>query len=295
MPELPEVETICRGLDKAMAGRRIVAVTQNRADLRFPLPGNFRDVLTGRHVVRVSRRAKYILAELTGGLILLAHLGMSGRFAIVHGKDRRAHAKGSQDAGRSAHEAHEHVIFHLDDKTDIVYSDPRRFGFMDIIPEHERDSHPRLSTLGMEPLSNQMNGAVLGTLLAARRTSLKAALMDQKIIAGLGNIYVSEALYLAALSPKRKAATLARGKKSGLARADALAAAIRTVLENAIAAGGSSLRDYARADGELGYFQHAFQVYDREGAGCLRARCKGTVKRIIQNNRSTFFCPACQR
>ena len=276
MPELPEVETVVRGLRPQLEGRLLAKVIQRRADLRFPLPEGFAARLEGRRVERVARRAKYILAHLEGGEVLLAHLGMSGRMLLV------------EDGGRPL-EPHDHIVLETDRGMQIRFNDARRFGLMDLVAEERLEEHWLLAELGPEPLSNAFNGPFLAERLARRRTPLKAALLDQKVVAGLGNIYVCEALYLARLSPRRQAYTV------GPLRAERLARAVREVLQRAIAAGGSSLRDYVQADGELGYFQHEWAVYDREGEPC-RAGAEGhVVRRIVQSNRSTFYCPRCQR
>ncbi len=276
MPELPEVETVCRGLARKLEGRLLGRVEQRRPDLRFPLPADFAGRLTGRRVARLGRRGKYILMHLDGAEALLVHLGMSGRMYIRQ--------KPVPDPG-----PHDHVVFETDDGTVVTFQDARRFGFMDLVDEAALDSHPRLKDLGPEPLGNAFNGPLLSARLAGRRTPIKAALLDQRVVAGLGNIYVSEALWRAGISPRRLARNVA-GK-----RAERLAPAIRDVLGDAIAAGGSSLRDYVQADGELGYFQHRFAVYDREGAACATTGCRGRVARIVQSGRSTFFCASCQR
>lgn len=300
MPELPEVETVKRGLEQVMAGRTIAKVTQNRPDLRFPFPDGFRRRLAGKKILGLNRRAKYVLVGLEGDLTLLMHLGMSGRFEII-GRDRSSspgkfhHPAGSGQSAGKAVQSHVHVIFHLTGGTDIQYADPRRFGYMDLIEAQDLETHARLADLGPEPLGNHMNGRLLTDIFKGKQRSLKAVLLDQKLIAGIGNIYACEALHRARLSPTRRAASLSTGRKKGLERVDTLAGAIRDVLSEAIAAGGSSLRDYVQTDGALGYFQHAFRVYDREGQPCARDKCGGTVKRIVQNNRSTFFCSSCQK
>jgi formamidopyrimidine-DNA glycosylase len=279
VPELPEVETVCRGLRTALVGRRFLAVEARRPDLRFPLPPAFTRRLQGRRVERVDRRAKYILIHLDDGLVLLIHLGMSGRLVI---------APRGGPPGR-----HEHVVFAVDDGNDVAYSDARRFGFMDLIASDDLAGHPRLAALGIEPLAPAFDGALLAGLLAGRKTPLKAALLDQHLIAGIGNIYACEALFRAGLSPRRAAGTV-KGE-----RAERLALAIRQVLEQAIAAGGSSLRDYVQASGALGYFQHQWGVYDREGEACPGCNggpaCAEGVRRIQQSGRSTFYCPRRQR
>jgi len=295
MPELPEVETVARGLARVMEGVRFDSVQVNRPDLRFPFPKDFAARLTGQSVTSIGRRAKYILAHLSGGDVLLMHLGMSGRF-LIH------EAAGTDRPGRFYHDAdgpegddpHAHVVFHLEDGTRIVYSDPRRFGVMDVFARGQLTEHKLLRDLGIEPLGNELSGAFLNQALRTKQTPLKAALLDQKIIVGVGNIYACEALFRASLSPKRLARTIT-SKAGSTDRAARLADAIRDVLGDAIAAGGSTLRDYVRTDGELGYFQHAFQVYDREGAACPRNGCDGTIGRIVQSNRSTFYCPSCQK
>jgi formamidopyrimidine-DNA glycosylase len=299
MPELPEVETVRRGLEAALLGRRIATVELNRGDLRVPFPDGFAPRLAGRRIETVGRRAKYLVVVLDGGETLLMHLGMSGRFTI-HPRGGRPLALGEPDeeAGESSGAAepslHDHVTFLLDDGTRIVYTDPRRFGLMDLIDTATAADHKLLAGLGPEPLGNDFNAEHLRSALEARRTPLKSALLDQRLIAGLGNIYACEALHRAALSPKRIAATLARGR-NGPARLEALVRAIRSVLDDAIAAGGSTLRNYASAQGRPGAFQHRFDVYDREGEPCPRHGCRGTIRRIVQAGRSTFYCPVCQR
>jgi len=294
MPELPEVETVCRGLTEVMEGRRFRTVAVNRPDLRIPFPDGFAARLAGRRIAALNRRAKYILVHLDDGEVLIMHLGMSGRFTI--GPTGGARAVGSfVHAGGVAGGPHDHVVFDLDDGCRVVYSDPRRFGLMTLCPAADLADHPLLRHLGVEPLGNELTGAWLGAALEGRRTSLKAALLDQKVIVGVGNIYACEALFRARLSPQREAASLGGRGKVARRRAEDLVAAIRAVLADALAAGGSSLRDYVRTDGELGYFQHSFAVYDREGVPCPRDGCRGVVKRIVQSNRSTFYCPSCQK
>ena len=293
MPELPEVETVRRGLAPALEGRRIRLATQRRANLRYPLPEHFAERLTGRLVERLDRRAKYILARLEGGEVLLIHLGMSGRFTIHppagHGAaPGQFHHAGPE--GGAGTDKHDHVILDMEDGTRIVYSDHRRFGFMDLIAEADLEANPHLASIGPEPLGNEFSAATLSERLKGRRAPIKAALLDQRTVAGLGNIYVCEALFRAGISPNRTAASVA-----GPQRSERLARAIREVLNEAIAAGGSTLRDYAHTDGELGYFQHSFAVYDREGEACSKPGCGGTVKRIVQSGRSTFYCPRCQK
>jgi len=295
MPELPEVETVRRGLQPVMEGARIVGVETRRPDLRFPLPPHFRETLAGRTISRIGRRAKYLIIEAEGAPNLISHLGMSGSFRIE--TDDGNATPGEFHHERSKDGAHDHVVFHLkgpDTKRHrVVYNDPRRFGFMLFADEH--GAHPMLADLGVEPLGNVLSGPVLAGLLAAKKTPLKAALLDQTLIAGLGNIYVSEALWRAGLSPRRAAGTITRKDGKTSDRAERLATAIRAVIADAIEAGGSSLRDYVHADGSLGYFQHRFAVYDREGEPCLKPGCNGVIHRIVQSGRSTFFCPVCQR
>jgi formamidopyrimidine-DNA glycosylase len=297
MPELPEVETVRRGLAPAMEGALIERVETRRADLRFPFPENFAGRLAGRTVAALARRAKYLLIHLDSGPALIAHLGMTGSFRVED--DAASFLPGEFHHPRSKMAAHDHVVFHVR-RADgrparVVFNDPRRFGFM-LFAEAAPASHPMLDGLGVEPTGNALDGAMLAGLLRGRATPLKAALLDQTVIAGLGNIYVSEALWRAGLSPRRAAATV--GGKAGArpgARAEKLAAAVRSVIADAIEAGGSSLRDYVQASGELGTFQHRFSVYDREGEPCPRPSCNGMVARIVQSGRSTFYCPVCQR
>jgi formamidopyrimidine-DNA glycosylase len=293
MPELPEVETVRRGLQPAMEGARFVAVETRRPDLRWPLPERMAARLQGRQVDALTRRAKYLMAELDSGEVLLMHLGMSGSFrASMHGASERP---GSFHHPRSKLAAHDHVVFEMSSGATVVFNDPRRFGFMLLLPRQELLAHPLMASLGPEPLGNAFDAAMLARACMAKKTSLKAALSDQKVVAGLGNIYVSEALHRARLSPKRMAATLALRSGAPAPRAGLLVDAVKAVLADAIRAGGSSLRDHRRTDGELGYFQHNFRVYDREGEPCPTPGCRGVVRRIVQVGRSTFYCPACQR
>lgn len=277
MPELPEVETVRRGLAARIEGRRFQRVEARRPDLRVPLPADFAARVQGRRLSRIDRRAKYLLLHLDDGQVLFIHLGMSGRL-VIHG---RGH---NEPPGK-----HEHVVFVMDDGTEVRFDDHRRFGLMTLTTEAELAVHPYVRELGPEPLEAAFNAAVLAQALKGKRAPLKAALLDQGIVAGLGNIYVSEALHRAGLSPRRLAGTV-KGP-----RVAALVEAIRAVLADAIAAGGSSLRDYVQASGELGYFQHRWRVYDREGQPCPTPDCGGTIRRIVQSNRSTFYCPRCQR
>jgi formamidopyrimidine-DNA glycosylase len=271
MPELPEVETIARALGARLAGRRITALEQRRPDLRFPLPPRLVARLVGRQVLGVARRAKYILAELDDGQTLLLHLGMSGRLLF----DGPA-------AG-----PHEHLTFGFDDGTRLRFVDPRRFGMLDLTPTADLEAHPRLAGLGLEPLDPGFTGRALGAVLAGRRSPLKSALMDQRLVVGVGNIYACESLHRARLSPRRTAGFLRP------IQAERLAAAVRTVLNEAIAAGGSSLRDYVQTDGELGFFQDRFAVYGRAGLPC--AVCGRPIEKLVQASRATFWCRRCQR
>jgi formamidopyrimidine-DNA glycosylase len=301
MPELPEVETVRRGLQPAMEGSRIVKVDARRKDLRFPFQKDFVTRLTGQTVTGLGRRAKYLLADLASGDILLMHLGMSGSFRVLRDEDEKA--PGNFHHPRSADRAHDHVVFHMSSGAAVIFNDPRRFGYMKVIARKALDDEPLLRGLGPEPLGNEFDARMLARSCANKKTSLKAALLDQRVVAGLGNIYVCEALYRARLSPRRLAATLATkaGQRKGVARgeptdyAKRLVSAIHAVLNQAIKAGGSSLRDHRQTSGELGYFQHSFQVYDREGEKCQTAGCKGIVRRFTQNGRSTFWCPKCQK
>jgi len=288
MPELPEVETVRRGLAPAMEGARLSKVEVRDRRLRWPIAKDFEKRLTGRTVEGLGRRAKYLLADLSSGEVLLMHLGMSGSFRV--GADAKP---GVYYHERSKSTAHDHVVFHLSNGATVTFNDPRRFGSMKLVKRAKLDTEPLLRGLGPEPLGNAFDAEMLAAACAGKKTSLKAALLDQRVVAGLGNIYVCEALYRARLSPKRQASTVADRNGAPTARAIALVDAIKAVLNDAIKAGGSSLRDHRRTDGALGDFQHNFQVYDREGKAC--PNCKGTIKRIVQNGRSTFYCPSCQK
>ena len=285
MPELPEVETVRRGLLPGMQGARFLAVSAHRPDLRWPLPQQFAARLKGARVERLFRRGKYLLADLSSGDTLIMHLGMSGSFRVSNGLAAEAPARNG---------AHDHVEFVMSSGATVTFNDPRRFGFMLLVRSAELGSHKLMRGIGPEPLEAAFDGAMLARACARTAVSLKAALSNQKIVAGLGNIYVCEALNRARLSPRRKASTL-NGRGAARKRADALAHAIKAVLEDAIEAGGSSLRDHRRPDGELGLFQHRFRVYDRAGEPCPNRGCSGRIRRIVQNGRSTFFCPVCQR
>jgi formamidopyrimidine-DNA glycosylase len=290
VPELPEVETVRRQLAPVMEGARFARVIVRREGLRRPFPSNFAGRLKGRTLRALRRRGKYLLAELSSGETLLMHLGMSGSFRVDSNPDVAFGAGHDDDPRR-----HDHVVFRMSSGATVTFNDPRRFGFMDLVPRRALDVHPLMRALGPEPLGNEFGAVLLARACAGKKTSLKAALLDQKIVAGLGNIYVCEALHRARLSPRRGAATLATRSGAPAARAQRLVEAIQAVLQDAIAAGGSSLRDHRRTDGELGYFQHTFRVYDRAGKACRTPGCGGTVHRIVQGGRSTFYCPTCQR
>jgi len=296
VPELPEVETVSRGLRPVMEGASIARVEVRRKGLRFPFPRRFGPRLEGRKIVALTRRAKYILMKLDNEAVLLSHLGMTGRFVVGPGEAGEGPGPGhNMDTEGSRHE---HVVFFLAGRankssTRIGYIDPRRFGVMDIVEPGELDSHRLLAKLGVEPLGPLLTPGYLQSAFAGKRAPLKAALLDQRIIAGLGNIYVCEALHRASLSPSRPAGCLARSGNSR--RLELLIGAIVEILTDAIAAGGSTLRDFAGADGALGYFQHNFSVYDRKDHPCPTPRCSGTIDRIVQSGRSTYFCPACQK
>lgn len=284
MPELPEVETVRAGLAPVMEGARIASVTLNRPDLRFPFPEKFISRLEGQRMIRLTRRAKYLVGELENGEHLIMHLGMTGRFSI----------EGKGAPGNYHHDVagdrHVHVIFELEGPNgpaNITYADPRRFGFMDLVPAGELASSAHFARMGPEPLSDELTADTLRLRLAGKSAPLKAALLDQRVVAGLGNIYVCEALYRAGLSPRRMARTV------GPARAEKLVRAIKDVLQEAVEAGGSTLRDFAATDGAMGYFQHRFDVYDRAGEACRK--CASPIQRLVQSGRSTFFCGTCQR
>ena len=297
MPELPEVETVCRGLQPVMEGARIVRAELRRPDLRFAFPKRFGERIEGQTVITVSRRAKYLLFQLGNGMTVLSHLGMSGSFRIEAG--RIEHGAGEEMPGVFHHVrgkllAHDHVVLSLvspnGQECRVIYNDPRRFGFMDLVEPGGLDANRFLQGLGIEPVGNELSGTLISELFAKKAAPLKSALLDQRLIAGLGNIYVCEALWRSGLSPERASHTV-----SGTKLAERLASDIREVIAEAIQAGGSSLRDYMQTDGSLGYFQHSFSVYDREGERCRKARCSGTVSRIVQSGRSSFYCPACQK
>jgi formamidopyrimidine-DNA glycosylase len=301
MPELPEVETVRRGLQPAMEGAKIIKAEARRKDLRFPFQKDFTARLDGQTVTGLGRRAKYLMADLASGDVLLMHLGMSGSFRVL--RQGEQHAPGEFHHPRNEDRAHDHVVFHMSSGAEIIFNDPRRFGYMKVIARSALEDEPLLKDLGPEPLGNEFDAAMLARACAGKKTSLKAALLDQRVVAGLGNIYVCEALFRAHLSPRRLAATLATkaGQRKGVTggeptdHAKRLVTAIHAVLNAAIKAGGSSLRDHRQTTGELGYFQHSFQVYDREGEKCHSPGCDGIVRRFTQNGRSTFWCPKCQK
>jgi formamidopyrimidine-DNA glycosylase len=290
MPELPEVETVRMGLKPVLEGHRFTEVETRRGDLRVPFPKHFAKRLTGRRVKKLWRRAKYLLADLDGGETLVVHLGMSGRMSVyAEGRARKlgnyVYDSAPAEAGRGKHD---HVVMETDAPARIVFTDHRRFGLMLLIATDRLGEHPLFHGLGVEPLSEEFDAAYLTRALAGKKTPLKSALLDQRVIAGLGNIYVCEALFRAKVSPKRLARNVAAKSMGPLVRA------IQAVLREAVAAGGSSLRDHKRVDGELGNFQHRFAVYDREGKPCP-GKCGGTIRRIVQSGRSTFYCPKCQK
>ena len=308
MPELPEVETVRLGLLPAMEGHRFTHVEARRGDLRVPFPNDFAGRLTGRRVTRLRRRAKYILGDLDDGETLVIHLGMSGRMSVHAGGSARKLGTYVHDRSDAGHDKHDHVVMDTDAPARIVFNDHRRFGLMLLVQTDALDEHKLFNGLGVEPLSDDFNAAYLRAALKGKKTPIKSALLDQRVIAGLGNIYVCEALFRAGLSPKRLAGKVSAEQSVKLATAikAVLRQAIKAVLRQAIKAGGSSLRDHKRTDGELGMFQHNFAVYGREGEPCPgtassseaigpKKNCNGTIKRIVQAGRSTFYCPKCQR
>jgi formamidopyrimidine-DNA glycosylase len=296
MPELPEVETVRRGLQPVLEGARIERVETRRPNLRYPFPDRFGERLEGRKITSLGRRAKYLIADVEDAPLLICHLGMSGSFRVETDEDAAAPSNFHHE--RSKSETHDHVVFHVADPKGVparvVFNDPRRFGFM-LFAERNGAEHPMLQGLGVEPTGNALDGGLLAQLFEGKKTPLKAALLDQRLIAGLGNIYVAEALWRAGLSPTRAAGTIAGNGKVAKERATLLATSVREVIADAIAAGGSSLRDYVHTDGSLGYFQHSFSVYDREGEPCAHSGCAGHIERIVQSGRSTFYCRQCQR
>jgi formamidopyrimidine-DNA glycosylase len=285
MPELPEVETVRRGLAPALVGKRIAKVKTNRADLRFPLPTRFASRLKGRRVDALERRAKYLLAHLDDGMVWITHLGMTGRWSVIGAKKQ----PGDFYYAKPPDPAHTHVIIDMESGARLEFNDPRRFGYMDLIEAEALSAHPFFKGMGPEPLGNEFHLPYLQKALANKKAPIKAALLDQRIVAGLGNIYVVEALYRAGILPSKAAGRISAP------RLEKLYHAVRAVLEEAIEAGGSTLSDYARVDGARGGFQHRFRVYDREGDECLTPDCGGTIKRAVHSGRSTFWCPRCQR
>lgn len=296
MPELPEVETVRRGLTPAMEGALLVRVELRRPDLRFPFPADFSTLVSGRRILSLGRRAKYLLIDLEGGDVIIAHLGMSGSFRVEEGA--ASETPGDFHHPRGKDEKHDHVVFHLEGTKGlarVIYNDPRRFGFMDIARRDTLASHAFFRDLGEEPTGNMLDDAYLAARFAGKAQPLKSALLDQKNIAGLGNIYVCEALWRSGLSPMRAAGALVDTRGKPRKALSLLTGAIRAVIADAIAAGGSSLRDHIQTDGTLGYFQHSFSVYDREGELCRTPGCGGTIARAVQAGRSTFHCPKCQK
>jgi formamidopyrimidine-DNA glycosylase len=282
MPELPEVETVRRGLTPAMEGQVIDRADVNRPDLRWPFPDRMAERLTGQTVLRLRRRSKYVLADLSSGETLLIHLGMSGRMTVS------GDPLGQFTHDHPATEKHDHVVFHMGNGARVTFNDPRRFGAMDLLDTATADQHKLLAVLGPEPLSNDFHDSILIEAFNGKNSPIKSALLDQRIVCGLGNIYVCEALFRAGISPVRKAGQISK------ARIATLVPIIRDVLSEAIEAGGSSLKDFRQADGELGYFQHSFDVYGREGEPCRATGCDNTIERIVQSGRSSFYCKSCQ-
>ncbi|GAA6147014.1 bifunctional DNA-formamidopyrimidine glycosylase/DNA-(apurinic or apyrimidinic site) lyase [Pseudooceanicola nitratireducens] len=283
MPELPEVETVRTGLAPAMEGQVIARATVNRPDLRWPFPDRMAERLTGARIERLRRRSKYILADLDRGESLLIHLGMSGRMTVS------GDPLGQFVHDHPAAEKHDHVVFDMANGARVTFNDPRRFGAMDLLPTATAELHPLLANIGPEPLGNAFNEDYFVAAVRPRRSPIKSVLLDQKLVAGLGNIYVCEALFRAGIAPTRRADRIAPQRLA------ALVPIIRDVLSEAIAAGGSSLKDYRQADGELGYFQHSFDVYGREGDPCRVPGCGTAIRRVVQSGRSSFYCPQCQR
>jgi formamidopyrimidine-DNA glycosylase len=281
MPELPEVETVRRGLAPAMEGKRILRVQTRRKDLRFPFPENFNQRIEGARMKHLGRRAKYLVGELSNGEALIMHLGMTGRFTVSGIKPGKFHHAAGED------EKHDHVVFEMQGGARVVFNDARRFGFMDLWPVDDLENYAPFSGRGPEPISNAFSGAYLAEAFKGKKTPVKSALLDQNVVAGLGNIYVCEALFRSGISPKKLAGAIRKD------RLETLAVEVRKVIEEAIVAGGSTISDFRQSDGELGYFQHSFQVYDREGDACVV--CAKPVKRMVQSGRSTFYCAGCQR
>ena len=296
MPELPEVETVKRGLEPALMGRRFERIDLRRKDLRFPFPDGMAEIMRGAEVQALERRAKYILVHCSNGKSLILHLGMTGRFTIVKANGASFEPGAFYHAAGGATEPgpHDHVIWHLDDGTRVIYNDARRFGFMDWADTHRRDDHKLLKDIGVEPLGNSFHLDHLTEKFRDKKAPIKAALLDQHVVAGLGNIYVSEALHRARISPKLMAGKLVKISSSDPRLAE-LVRHIRDILNEAIAAGGSTLQDFQGTSGEKGAFQQRFLVYDREGENCVTPGCQSVIKRIVQSGRSTFYCPTCQR
>ncbi|SFG70239.1 bifunctional DNA-formamidopyrimidine glycosylase/DNA-(apurinic or apyrimidinic site) lyase [Methylobacterium gossipiicola] len=294
MPELPEVETVRRGLEPAMVGARIARVTLRRPNLRFPFPDGFAERLEGRTVLSLDRRAKYLVAPLDSGEALILHLGMSGRFDVAMPDGRNLSPGDFYLEGALGTPKHDHVVIALSNGATVTYNDARRFGFMDLVPTADLATCRHFAAMGIEPLSDALTPEAMARLFRHKITPLKAALLDQRLIAGLGNIYVCEALHRAGLHPETRAGRLADADGAPTPEARRLAAVIPQVLAEAVAAGGSTLRDYAHTDGSAGAFQHAFRVYDRAGGPCRTAGCSGFIARITQAGRSTFYCATCQ-
>lgn len=289
MPELPEVETVRRGLAPAMEGKRILRVETRRKDLRFPFPANFNQRIAGAKLKHMGRRAKYLVGELSTGEALIMHLGMTGRFTVSGPKPKRPDPKkpGKFHLQAGEGEKHDHVVFEMQGGAKVVFNDARRFGFMDLWPAGELETYPGFDGMGPEPMSNAFSGAYLEEAFEGKRAPVKAALLDQRVVAGMGNIYVSEALFRSGINPRKLAGAIGRD------RLEKLAAEVRKVIDEAIEAGGSTISDFETTTGELGYFQHRFQVYDRAGDPCVV--CKKPIKRMVQSGRSTFYCASCQR
>jgi formamidopyrimidine-DNA glycosylase len=295
MPELPEVETVRAGLEPLLRGRRFVTVEQRRANLRFPLPDRFVERLSGAKVTSVDRRAKYLLVRLDSGEVLAMHLGMTGRFTVSSPGGANGRVLGDYTYDHGGDAKHDHVVFTMSGGAVVTYNDARRFGYMALIDADRLVEHEYFAGLGIEPLGNELGGAFLASRALGRKTDLKAFLMDQRIVAGLGNIYVCEALFRAGLDPRAPAARLATKTGKPTPRAERLTVEIKAVLTEAIGAGGSTLRDYRQSDGRSGSFQQRFTVYGRQGQPCSRPGCRGIVRRTTQAGRSTFHCPVCQR
>jgi formamidopyrimidine-DNA glycosylase len=293
MPELPEVETVRRGLAPVLVGSRITGLDARRPDLRFPLPERFGERLIGKKIRSLERRAKYLIAALSGGEDLVMHLGMTGRFTIVHDGIRETPGDYVNETGPNP--AHDHVVLELSNGSRILYNDPRRFGFMLMMAHKARSEHALFRGLGVEPLDADLTPEYLASRARGKKVNLKAFLMDQRIVAGLGNIYVSEALFRAGLSPNRSASSLADRRGVPTDRAVKLVPAIKQVLQHAIDLGGSTLKDYRAANGASGAFQNEFAVYDREGRPCPRVGCGGVIRRTVHGGRASFHCTRCQR